>query len=447
MMNNDMTKGPILKTLILFTIPIILGNLLQLTYNSMDSIIVGHFIGKKALAAVGTSNPLMTLVLLFTNGICLGASILVSFYYGSQNYKTLKKQVSTGMISGTIFTLIISLLLIFFAEPLLKALQVNSSILFMSTSYLRIIMFSMIFSFIYNYFSNILRALGDSKSPLYFLAITSVLNILGDLFFVLVLKLGVNGAAISTAICEALSAFLCWIYVNRKIEILHLGKAWFCFDFHLFIKTLSYGIVSALQQSSIQMGKLVTQGMVNTLGVNTIAAFNATNRFDDFAILPEQNIAHGMTSIMAQNIGANQRKRAMKTFYYGLIINLIYGAVMGILLYFASNPIMHLFTNDIEVIHEGEKYLHLMAFMYIIPGLTNALQGYFRGIGDLKITLWSTIVNMFTRCCACYVFIFIWHFDFSAIAWSYLFGWICMIIFEVPFIFLGKKDYFNTDKL
>ena len=267
-MNNDMTKGPILKTLILFTIPIILGNLLQLTYNSMDSIIVGHFIGKKALAAVGTSNPLMTLVLLFTNGICLGASILVSFYYGSQNYKTLKKQVSTGMISGTIFTLIISLLLIFFAEPLLKALQVNSSILFMSTSYLRIIMFSMIFSFIYNYFSNILRALGDSKSPLYFLAITSVLNILGDLFFVLVLKLGVNGAAISTAICEALSAFLCWIYVNRKIEILHLGKAWFCFDFHLFIKTLSYGIVSALQQSSIQMGKLVTQGMVNTLGVN-----------------------------------------------------------------------------------------------------------------------------------------------------------------------------------
>lgn len=116
-MNNDMTKGPILKTLILFTIPIILGNLLQLTYNSMDSIIVGHFIGKKALAAVGTSNPLMTLVLLFTNGICLGASILVSFYYGSQNYKTLKKQVSTGMISGTIFTLIISLLLIFLLNP------------------------------------------------------------------------------------------------------------------------------------------------------------------------------------------------------------------------------------------------------------------------------------------------------------------------------------------
>lgn len=446
-MNNDMTKGPLLKTLICFTIPIILGNLLQLTYNSMDSIIVGHFIGKKALAAVGTSNPLMTLVLLFTNGICLGASILVSFYYGSKDYKTLKKQVSTGMISGSFFTIIISILIIVFAKPLLKLLQVNSSILSISTSYLRIIMISMIFSFMYNYFSNILRALGDSKSPLIFLAITSILNIFGDLFFVLVLDLGVNGAAISTGICEALSAILCWTYVIHKVEILNLGKAWFHFDSHLFIKTLSYGIVSALQQSSIQIGKLVTQGMVNTLGVDTTAAFNATNRFDDFAILPEQNISHGMTSIMAQNIGANQNKRAMKTFYYGLMINVIYGIMMGLILYIASNPIMHLFTSDLNVIQEGEKYLHLMAFMYFIPGITNALQGYFRGIGDLKVTLWSTIINMFTRCLACYVLIFIWNFDFSAIAWSYLFGWICMILFEVPFIFFGKKNYFNINKL
>ena len=446
-MKTDMTNGPILKNLILFTIPLVLGNLLQLTYNSMDSIIVGQFVGKEALAAVGTSNPLMTLVLLFTNGICLGASILTSFYYGSKQISTLKKQVSTGMISGAVFTLFVSLIIVIFAKPFLQLLQVDSSILSISMSYLRIIMLSMIFSYVYNYFSNILRALGDSKSPLYFLAITSILNIFGDLFFVVVLKTGVNGAAFSTAFCEFLSALLCWIYISKKVELLKLGTDWFLFDFTLFKKTISYGIVSAMQQSSIQIGKLVTQGMVNSLGIDPMAAFNATNRFDDFAILPEQNISHGMTSMMAQNVGAGKTKRAIHTFYCGTLVNIFYGFLMGLILYLCSNPIMHLFTNDLSVIQEGQKYLKIMAFIYFIPGITNALQGYFRGIGDLKITLWSTIVNMSSRCISCYILIFLCHFDFSAIAWSYLIGWICMILFELPFIFFGKKNYFQTNKL
>ena len=165
-MTNDMTKGPILKTLIFFTIPLVLGNLLQLTYNTIDSIIVGQYVGKEALAAVGTANPIMTLILLFTNGICLGAGILVSFYYGAKRYDTLKKQVSTGMIFGSIFTLCMSGIICLFARQFLCLLQVEKAILDLCAQYLRIVMISMIFSYIYNYLASILRALGDSRSPL-----------------------------------------------------------------------------------------------------------------------------------------------------------------------------------------------------------------------------------------------------------------------------------------
>lgn len=446
-MANDMTKGPILKTLIFFTIPLVLGNLLQLTYNTIDSIIVGQYVGKEALAAVGTANPIMTLILLFTNGICLGAGILVSFYYGAKRYDTLKKQVSTGMIFGSIFTLCMSGIICLFARQFLGLLQVEKAILDLCAQYLRIVMISMIFSYIYNYLASILRALGDSRSPLYFLAISSILNIFGDLLFVVKFQMGVNGAAYSTACCEAISALCCWIYMTKKVKVLNLGQHWFDFDWHLLGKTLSYGIVSALQQSSIQIGKLVTQGMVNTLGVNATAAFNATNRADDFAILPEQNIAHGMTSIMAQNIGAAKDERARQTFLDGMGVSIVYGIVVGGLLYFGAEGIMRLFTNDLDVIVEGMKYLHIIAYIYTLPGITNALQGYFRGIGDLKITLWSTIMNMSGRCVSCYILMFHFHFGFEAIPWSYLIGWILMILFEAPFIFFGKKNYFQTNKI
>ena len=244
-MTKDMTKGPVLKNLILFTIPLIFGTLLQLTYNAADSMIVGRFVGKTALAAVGTTNPLVTLVLLFTNGICLGAGILVSTLYGAGKTKELQRQVSTGMISGCIFSAVVAVVMFVAAKPLLMVLQVEEIILPEAVFYLRIILFGMLFSFIYNYLASMLRAMGDSISPLIFLGGSAVLNIFGDLLFIAALHMGVEGAAISTVICEALSAVLCYFYIQKKVPELRLGKKWLAFDRSMLKKTLAFGFVSA----------------------------------------------------------------------------------------------------------------------------------------------------------------------------------------------------------
>ena len=229
-MTNDMTKGAITPLLIRFTIPLVLGNLFQLTYNAADSIIVGKFVGEEALAAVGTSNPLMTLAILFINGMCLGAGILVSTAFGAGDTKLVERQVSTTAIAGTVFSLAFSAACVILANPLLRLLQVPTDIMPIAADYLRIVFAGLIFTFFYNFLAATMRALGDSKSALYFLMISAVLNIGGDLFFVQALGWGSNGCALSTVISEALCCVLCVVYIRWKVPVLQLGRRWLVFD-------------------------------------------------------------------------------------------------------------------------------------------------------------------------------------------------------------------------
>ena len=221
-----MTSGAITPLLIKFTIPLVLGNLFQLTYNAADSIIVGKFVGEDALAAVGTSNPLMTLAILFINGMCLGAGILVSTAFGAGDTKLVERQVSTTAIAGTVFSLTFSALCVLLADPLLRLLQVPASILPIAVSYLRIVFAGLIFTFFYNFLAATMRALGDSKSALYFLMISAVLNIGGDLFFVKALGWGSEGCALSTVLSEAACCLLCVVYIRYKVPVLQLGRRW-----------------------------------------------------------------------------------------------------------------------------------------------------------------------------------------------------------------------------
>lgn len=426
-----MTQGKLFPILIRFTIPLVLGNLLQLTYNAVDSIIVGRYVGKEALAAVGTSNPLMTLIILFVQGICLGAGILVGTLFGAKDYKTLKREVSTGMISGVVFSAVLTVVSLAAAPVLLDILQVDEAIRHEAAGYLRIILCGLVFNFIYNFFSSTLRAMGDSKSPLYFLGISAGINIAGDLIFVVLFSMGTTGCAVSTVLSEAFSCLLCWIYIRRKIPMLNLGKQWLVFDKRLFQEIIRYGFVSAMQQTTVQLGKIAIQGVVNTMGVTATAAFTAINRIDDYAYIPEQNIGHAMTSVMAQNRGAGETKRVSAAFRVGMYIELVYGAVMGILLLLFANPVMKLFTHDADTIILGERYLHLIALMYIVPAVTNGIQGYFRGMGDLKVTLWSSLINMGARVLSCMILVFVCKMGITALPWSYLTGWTAMILYEL----------------
>ena len=431
-MTKDLTTGKIMPILVNFTVPLVLGNLFQLTYNAVDSIIVGHFVGKEALAAVGICNPVSTLMILFLNGLCMGASILMGIQYGAKDYETLHRQISTTLLSGAVFSFFLTLVCVIFAVPILLLLQVDPSIMSMTVQYLRIIFLGLMFTFLYNFFSSTLRALGDSASPLYFLIISAILNIFGDLFFVIVLKAGSNGCAISTVLSEALCCLFCIIYIQKKVPILRLGKKWLVFDARLLKKTIAYGWASAMQQATVQMGKIAIHALVNTMGVSVAAAFAVVNRIDDFAITPEQNIAHAMTALMAQNKGAGKNDRMREGFRCGMILELVYGAAVMLICLGFARPLMSLFVKDEEVIGHGVVYLHLIAGMYILPAITNSLQGFFRGIGDLKVTLMSSFTNMTVRVIAAAPMVLLWNFGIEALPYSYLAGWIAMLLVETP---------------
>ena len=439
-MEKDLTAGKITPQLVRFTIPLVLGNLFQLTYNAVDSIIVGRFVGKEALAAVGICNPILTLFILFLNGLCLGASILMGNQFGARDYDKLHRQISTTMISGVLFSVILSVICIIFAHPILNVMRVDPSIMSMTINYLRIIFAGLIFTFMYNCFASTLRALGDSQSPLYFLITSAVINIIGDLFFVLFLNWGSEGCAIATVLSEALSCLLCIIYIQKKVPVLRLGKKWLVFDKSLLGKTISYGWASAMQQATVQLGKLGIQAIVNSMGVAIAAAFAVVNRIDDFAYTPEQNIGHAMTALMAQSKGAGKKDRLKEAFKSGLKIEFIYGVIIFLVCFLLANPLMRLFTNDPDVIRHGVTYLRLISVMYLLPAATNGIQGYFRGIGDLKITLISSFVNMGVRVAVAAILVFLFSLQIEALPYSYLAGWIGMLVAELPLLIRSYKN-------
>ena len=444
-MTTDMTEGKIIPQLTGFTVPLILGNLFQLTYNAADSVIVGKFVGDDALAAVGTAGPVMNMVILFISGMCMGAGILMSTQYGAKKYAQLERQVSTAMIGGLGFSAAVTVLLLVFAHPLLALLQVPQDIIGSAAVYLRIIFGGLIFTFIYNFFSNTLRALGDSRAPLIFLIISAALNVVLDLFFVLALKWGVPGSALATVLSEALCCLFCLGYIKKKVPLLCLGKKWKVFDRAVLGRTFSYGITSALQQMCVQLGKICVQTIVNVQGVAFIAAFTAINRVDDFAMTPQQNIAHASTTFMAQNRGAGKIRRMKQGFYCTILLETIYTAVVLALVFLFSRQIMELFVgNDSEeVVTLGISYLELIAFMYVMPEATNIIQGFFRGLGDLKVTLVSTILNMSSRFLSAWVMIHIMHGGFDRLAWANFFGWVAMLAFQIPMIVCRWRKVFS----
>lgn len=438
-MAKDMTKGSILPQLTAFAVPLILGNLFQIMYNAADSIIVGQFVGDDALAAVGTAGPIMNMAILFISGMCMGAGILMSTLYGAKNMERLEKQISTTLIGGFFFSLMIAAAMIVLARPVLFLINAPEEIIDSAVIYLRIIFLGLIFTFIYNFLANTLRALGDSRTPLYFLIISAILNIIGDLFFVVALGWGVGGSAVSTVLSEALCCICCGVYIKMRVPVLCLGKKWLLFEKSILWKTFSYGITSALQQMCVQLGKILVQAIINVQGVAFIAAFTAINRVDDFILSPEHNIAHATTTFLAQNRGAGNVERVKKGYICGVFMEVVFSLAASMVIYFAATPLMRMFVDEesAEVVTLGVSYLKVIAFMYIMPAITNIVQGFFRGMGELKVTLLSTIANMGARVIAAHILISIMGKGFSALAWSNFWGWIFMLLFEVPLLIKG----------
>jgi putative MATE family efflux protein len=438
-MIQDMTKGSTAKHLISFSIPFVLGNILQLSYNAVAAIVVGRFSGKEALAAVGTANPIMTIIILGISGICIGASVLMSELFGAGEEKELKKAVSTTLLFGCLFSMVIALVGLAVSRPLLHLLAVPQEIMDSAVLFLRVSLLATPFIYLYNAVAAAMRSVGDSQTPVRFLALAFVLNIAMVFIFVAGLDMGVLGAALATAIAEACSAIFCIVYIYKKVPLLRVSKEELRLDKGILDRILRHGAVTAFQQSAQPIGKLIIQGVVNPLGVDAIAAFNAINRVDDFAFTPQQSISHGMMTYVAQNRGAKKKERVRAGLRTGLMLEFCYWIIICAVVFSLKGPIMKLFVSseDTATIHLGVSYLGLMAFFYIFPAFTNGIQGFFRGMGNMKITLVSTLIQVVFRVLSVYVLVP--QVGLNGVAYAAVVGWIFMLAYEVPYYFRFKK--------
>lgn len=437
-MTNDLTKGPVAGPLVKFTIPLILGNLFQLTYNAADSIMVGQFVGKNALAAVGAAAPVMNILTFLVAGGCLGAGVLMSEYFGAGDLATLRREVGTTLTAGLGFTVALSALCALGAPWLLRLTQVPPELLGLCTTYLRVVCAALSFTFLYNLYAAALRAVGDSRTPLLFLIISCCLNVCANYVLIVLMGLGVLGAALGTALAEGVSAVLCMVYVWLKNPVLHLGSRDLRPRRALLGRTLRYSWATAMQQVSLYVGKLLVQSCVNRLGVDVIAAFNAVNRIDDFAYTPMQNIAHAMTTFIAQNRGAGKYGRIRASFRVACRLEVGYWAILAAGVPLCSRRLMALFVDEQDVIAVGASYLVLMGLFYVLPAFTNWIQGYFRGMGNMRITVVSTTVQMVFR--VLFTFLLAPRFGLPGIAFAQLGGWVAMMIYEVPFLLRALRE-------
>lgn len=439
----NMTGGDAGRHLIKYAVPLILGNFFQLTYNVVDSVILGRFIGKEALAASGMANPVINIIILGISGICVGAGVLMSEFFGAGKHSQLKREAATVAISGSILSIFVVLLGILFTSPLLKALSVPEELFRATSAYLRVIFIGVPFTFLYNALAMSLKSVGDSKTPLKFLIFSSLLNGALDLIFIGALGFGITCSAVTTVVSEAASACLSAAYVYKKAELLRPKKEDIRVDGTLLKKTLQYGGTAAIQQLCQPVCKLLIQGFVNRLGLDAIAAYNIVTRIDDFAYTPEQSIAHAITTFTAQNHGAGKDSRIKEGFKKGLGLELLYWLMLCAAVLVFHKPLIGLFIDaeaEKNIVETGSMYLRTMAVFYIFPAFTNGIQGFFRGMGKMRITLISTCIQAGLR--VIFTAVFTPYIGISGICFASAIGWICMLLYEAPlyFRFISGKN-------
>ena len=437
-----MTENSPFKHMIRYAVPLVLASAFQLFYNAADSIIAGRFIGREALAATGIASPIMNLLILSISGLSIGSGVLMSQHYGAGEEGKLKKALSTLLIFGLVFSVSIAFIGFILTDRILIWINTPQDIMEMSSTYLKIIFLATPFTYFYNALSAALKSVGDSSTPLKFLLFSSVLNLVLDIIFIGFLGFGIRCSATTTVIAEGVSAVLSFYYIYRHVEILKIRKKDWTFDKSMLKTIISYGSITALQQSVQPIGKLMIQSAVNSLGVNVIAAYNAVTRIDDFALTPEQSISHAVTTFTAQNRGAGKERRIRVGLREGLLLELIYGIFIGIVVFLFKDDVMRLFSSEEDaenVIIEGVKYLSTMSLFYILPGLTNGMQGFMRGMGKMKVTLIATSIQVVLR--VIFTFALITGLGISAISIACAIGWTAMMIYEYPYalIFLRRR--------
>lgn len=441
-MQKDLTAGPITKTMLAFAGPMIAGNLLQQFYNIADSFVVGQFVGPDALAAVGSAYTLMTFLTSILIGLCMGSGAVFSFYFGKNEPQKLKSRVQVAFLLIGSISVFINVLAFVFLSGILRLLRVPDELFAMMKNYVFLILFGIFFIFLYNFFAFLLRALGNSVAPLWFLGSTVVLNVGLDVLFVVGFRCGIEGAAVATVLSQAVSGVGIAAYTFIKEPSLRFQKTSFRYEKGAAPEILRFSLASSVQQSVMNFGILMIQGLVNSFGPQVMAAFAAAVKIDSFAYMPAQEFANAYSLFISQNFGAAKEERIRRGTKSAVGISLAFCAVISVLVFILAKYLMMIFISpeNTEIISIGVGYLRVEGAFYCCIGLLFLLYGYFRGINRPVMSLVLTIISLGTRVALAYLLAPLPQIGVWGIWWAVPIGWILADVTGVVYMRVLSKQ-------
>lgn len=391
---HDLTEGKPTKLIFRFATPMLIGNVFQQVYNITDSIIVGKFLGKEALAAVGASFPLIFLLISFIIGIASGSTILIAQFFGAKDIDKIRKTIDTLYIFLFFASITVTVLGIAFSESIFRLIKLPEEIIPQASLYMSVYLTGSIFFFGFNGTSSILRGLGDSKTPLYFLIISTIANVFFDILFVVVFKWGIEGAAIATVIAQAGAFFTTVIYLNKTHPIINLSWRKLHWDKEIFRSSVRIGLPTGFQQTFVSIGMIALLRIVNDYGTNVIAAYSVAGRIDSMAGLPAMNFGTALSTYVGQNIGARKMQRVKLGLIATLNMSTWTALATSILIIIFRHQLMALFVNDEAVIRIGGEYLMIVGSFYIVFSSMFVIGGVMRGAGDTLIPMFITLLSL-----------------------------------------------------
>ncbi|MDP2338208.1 MAG: MATE family efflux transporter [Bacteroidota bacterium] len=392
---KDFTVGKEAKLILQFSVPLVLGNIFQNLYNVVDSIIVGRFLGKEALGAVGASFPIIFLLISMVIGVGSGASTVVSQYFGAKKIKEVKRTIDTIFVFFLGSSILITILGISFSEEIFKLLGLPADILPHAVRYLNVYMLGMFFFFGFSGISSILRGLGDAKTPMYFMIIATINNVIFDLLFVVVFKWGIQGAAYATIISEGGAFITAAYYLSKKHPIINLSWRKYIFDRDIFRSCIRIGLPTGFQQSFVAFGMMAIMSIVNGFGTNAVAAYSAAMRIDSFVKMPAITFSSALSTFVGQNLGAFEERRAKTGLRATLLFSTIYCILVSLLIIIFGKHIMLLFTSDPAVIKIGQGYLVIVSSFYLLFSVMFTFTGFLRGAGATLIPMIATFTALY----------------------------------------------------
>lgn len=440
--STDMTTGSIWKRMVSFAVPVFLGNLCQQLYNAVDSVIVGKFVGKQALAAVASSGNLIFMMTGFFMGLFIGAGIVIAQYFGARNYEKVRSAVHTDIAFALCCGVLLTLLGVFFTPTILTWMRTPADVLDTSILYFRLYFLGSLATILYNAGMGILQAVGDSRSPLYYLVISSVVNVALDLLFVGAMDMGVAGAAVATVISQVVSAVLCIIKLTRsdgpyRLEIKRIG-----FDLPLLKKITSQGIPSGVQNSIIAIANVVVQSNINTFGSDAMAGCGSYSKVEGFVFLPITAFAMALTTFIGQNLGAGQFDRAKQGARIGILCSMAMAELIGVALFFLAPYAMRLFNDDPAVVAIGVRQSHIDALFFCFLAFAHGVSAVLRGAGRAQVPMY-TMLGCWCILRVSYITLAlkVWP-DIATIFWAYPITWsVSCVVFLIYYL---KADWVHA---